>query len=130
MRVARAVLDGLWENGVKYIFGIPAGSVNALFDELYDMPMMQPIVVKHEGAAGYMAAAYAKATGRLAVCIGSSGPGATNLVTGAANALREQLPVLFITGHVPVSTQGLNASQELRVDPVFAPITKSSVTVL
>lgn len=129
MRVARAVLDCLSEHGVRYIVGIPAGSVNAIFDELYDLPKIQPIVVKHEGAAGYMAAAYAKATGGLAVCIGSSGPGATNLVTGAANALREQLPVLFITGHVPVSTQGLNASQELRVDPVFSPITKSSVTV-
>ncbi len=129
MRVARAVLDYLAACGVKYLFGIPAGSVNALFDELYDMPQIEPVVVKHEGAAGYMAAAYARAAGQLAVCVGSSGPGATNLLTGAANAMREHLPVLFLTGHVPVPTEGLNASQELAADPLFRPVTKWSVTV-
>ena len=129
MRVARAVLDYLIEGGVRHLFGIPAGSVNAIFDELYDLPQIEPVIVKHEGAAGYMAAAYARATGRLAVCIGSSGPGATNLLTGAANAMREHLPVLFLTGHVPVQTQGRNASQELAADPLFRPVTKSSVTV-
>ena len=95
MRVAKAVLNYLAACGVKYLFGIPAGSVNALFDELYDMPQIEPVVVKHEGAAGYMAAAYARATGQLAVCIGSSGPGATNLLTGAATRCGSTCPCCF-----------------------------------
>ncbi|MFC0186816.1 thiamine pyrophosphate-binding protein [Fictibacillus aquaticus] len=129
MKAVRAVLDYLKSGGVEYIFGIPAGSVNAFFDELYEMPEIKPVVTKHEGAASYMAAAYAKYSKSLGVCIACSGPGATNLVTGAANAMREHLPVLFLTGAVPVNTEGLNASQELDVAPVFAPVTKYSVSV-
>ncbi|WKA53072.1 thiamine pyrophosphate-binding protein [Planococcus shixiaomingii] len=129
MKAVRASIEYLKDMGVKHVFGIPAGSVNAFFNELYDIPEITPIVTKHEGAAGYMAGAYAKYTNQLSVCIGSSGPGATNLVTGAANAMREHLPVLFLTGAVPVSTMGLNASQELDADPVFKPVTKYSVTV-
>ena len=119
MKAVRTVLEYLKGNGVKYIFGIPAGSVNAFFNELYDMPEITPIVTKHEGAASYMAAAYAKYTNQMSVCIGCSGPGGTNLVTGAANAMREHLPVLFLTGAVPVNTVGLNASQELDAEPIF-----------
>lgn len=129
MKAARTVLDYLKSNGVKYIFGIPAGSVNGFFDELYDMPEITPIITKHEGAASYMAASYAKQANEMSVCIACSGPGATNLVTGAANAMREHLPVLFLTGAVPVNTVGLNASQELDVETVFRPVTKYSVTV-
>ncbi|MGM8365928.1 thiamine pyrophosphate-binding protein [Virgibacillus sp. W0181] len=129
MKIARLLLEYLKMNGVKYIFGIPAGSVNAIFDELNDVPEITPIVTKHEGAASYMAAAYAKYTNQLAVSIGCSGPGATNLVTGAANAMREHLPILFITGSVPLNTMGLNSSQELDVAPVFSPVTKYSTLV-
>lgn len=129
MKAARAVLEFLKGSGVKHIFGIPAGSVNAFYDALYDMPEIEPVVTKHEGAASYMAAAYAKYTGQMSVSIGCSGPGGTNLVTGAANAMREHLPVLFLTGAVPVNTMGLNASQELDVAPVFGSITKYSVIV-
>ena len=129
MKAARTVLEFLKNNGVKYIFGIPAGSVNAFFDELYDMPDIKPVVTKHEGAATYMSAAYAKYSGELSVSIGCSGPGGTNLVTGAANAMREHLPILFLTGAVPVQTMGHNASQELDAAPIFNPITKYSVIV-
>ena len=129
MKAARMVLEYLKGNGVQHIFGIPAGSVNAFFDELYEMNEITPIVTKHEGAASYMAAAYAKYTDHLSVAIGCSGPGGTNLVTGAANAMREHLPVLFITGAVPVNTVGYNASQELDAEPIFRPVTKYSVTV-
>lgn len=129
MKAVRAVLDYLQGNGVQHIFGIPAGSVNAFFDELYDMPALTPIVTKHEGAASYMAAAYAKYTNQISVCIACSGPGGTNLVTGAANAMREHLPVLFLTGAVPVNTVGLNASQELDAEPIFRSVTKYSVTI-
>lgn len=130
MKAVRGVLEFLEGNGVKYIFGIPAGSVNAFYDQLLDFPDITPIVTKHEGAASYMAAAYAKYSQQLSVCIGSSGPGGTNLLTGAANAMREHLPILFLTGAVPVSTMGLNASQELDAQALFQPITKYSVTVL
>lgn len=88
MKAARVVLEYLKAREIKHIFGIPAGSVNAIFNELYDMPEITPIIAKHEGAASYMAAAYAKYTNRLSVSIGCSGPGSTNLVTGAANAMR------------------------------------------
>ncbi|WP_142827806.1 thiamine pyrophosphate-binding protein [Planococcus soli] len=130
MKAIRSVLEFLEENGVKYVFGIPAGSVNAFYDQLYDFPEITPIVTKHEGAASYMAASYAKYSQKLSVCIGSSGPGGTNLVTGAANAMREHLPILFLTGAVPVSTMGLNASQELDAQAIFQSVTKYSVTVL
>ncbi|MBO7746811.1 thiamine pyrophosphate-binding protein [Paenibacillus sp. MWE-103] len=129
MKAARAVLEFLKKSGVRHLFGIPAGSVNAFFDELYEMPEIETVVAKHEGAASYMAAAYAKYAGQLSVAIGCSGPGGTNLVTGAANAMREHLPVLFLTGAVPVGTMGLNASQELDAVPVFKPVTKYSVLV-
>ncbi len=129
MKAASAVLEYLIKGGVKYLFGIPAGSVNAIFDALYDRAEITPVIAKHEGAASYMAAAYAKHANKLAVCIGCSGPGSTNLITGAANAQREHLPVLFITGHVPLRTVGLNASQELNAAPLFTPVTKYSTTV-
>ncbi|KHE72794.1 thiamine pyrophosphate-binding protein [Halobacillus sp. BBL2006] len=129
MKSVRAVLDYLESGNVSYIFGIPAGSVNAFFDELYDTPSITPIITKHEGAASYMAAAYAKYSQSLGVCIGSSGPGGTNLITGAANAMREHLPVLFLTGAVPVNTVGLNASQELHADPLYQSVTKYSKRV-
>ncbi len=129
VKAARSILEFLKINGVRYMFGIPAGSVNAIFDELYEMTEITPVVTKHEGAASYMAAAYAKYSSQLSVVIGCSGPGGTNLVTGAANALREHLPVLFLTGAVPVNTMGLNASQELDASPIFAPVTKYSVIV-
>ncbi|QAS52578.1 thiamine pyrophosphate-binding protein [Halobacillus litoralis] len=129
MKSVRAVLDYLVSGDVSYIFGIPAGSVNAFFDELYDTPSITPVICKHEGAASYMAASYAKYSNSLGVCIGSSGPGATNLITGAANAMREHLPVLFLTGSVPVNTVGLNASQELHADPLYQSVTKYSQRV-
>lgn len=75
MKAARAVLEYLKGLGVRHIFGIPAGSVNVLFDQLVEMPEITPVVTKHEGAASYMAAAYAKYSGQLSVAIGCSGPG-------------------------------------------------------
>lgn len=129
MKAVRAILHFLRRGGVKHVFGIPAGSVNAFFDELYDMKEITPIIVKHEGAASYMAASYAKYANSLSVCIASSGPGATNLLSGCANAMREHIPVLFLTGAVPVSVVGMNASQELDAEPIFRSVTKYSVTV-
>ncbi|PPA71861.1 thiamine pyrophosphate-binding protein [Jeotgalibacillus proteolyticus] len=129
MKNAGHIIDYLIQGEVEYLFGIPAGSVNAIFDELYDRKELTPVVAKHEGAAALMAAAYAKYSGKLGVVIGCSGPGAMNLVTGAANAQREQIPLLILTGAVPLSTMGWNASQELNAEPVFKPVTKYSKRV-
>ncbi|KQN99994.1 thiamine pyrophosphate-binding protein [Paenibacillus sp. Leaf72] len=126
MRAIEAGLRFLIKQGVKYIFGIPAGSINALYDCLYDLPELQAVVAKHETSSGYMAAAYTRITGIPAVCVGSSGPGATNLVTPAASAWKEKLPVIFLTGSVPSTKLGKGGAQELGADPIFAPVTKLS----
>ncbi len=126
MRAIEAGLRFLQEQGVKFIFGIPAGSINALYDVLMDMAELKPIIVKHETSAGYMAAAYTRISGVPSVCTGSSGPGATNLVTAAANAWIEKLPVIFITGSVPSTKIGKGGAQELDAVSIFASITKYS----
>ncbi|MBP1990393.1 thiamine pyrophosphate-binding protein [Paenibacillus eucommiae] len=130
MRAIEIGLQLLVERGVRHIFGIPAGSINALYDTLLDMPELRPIVAKHETTAGYMATAYTRITGTPSVCVGSSGPGATNLISAAANAWKEKLPVLFITGSVPSTKLGKGGAQELAADPLFEPITKTSSLAL
>jgi acetolactate synthase-1/2/3 large subunit len=130
MRAIEAGLRFLNKQGVKYVFGIPAGSINALYDALLDVPEMRPIVAKHEASAGYMAAAYARISGIPAICVGSSGPGATNMVTAAANAWKEKLPVIFITGSVPIRKFGKGGAQELYADAIFSSVTKYSGMVL
>ncbi len=130
MRAIEAGLRFLLDHGVKYVFGIPAGSINALYDALFDLPEMKPIVVKHETSAGYAASAYTRITGIPSLCVGSSGPGATNLITAAANAWKEKLPVIFITGSVPSTKIGKGGAQELGAEAIFAPVTKLSQTVL
>lgn len=130
MRAIEVGLRFLLQQGVQYIFGIPAGSINATYDALLDIPELKPIVAKHETSAGYMAAAYTRITGIPSVCVGSSGPGATNLVTPAANAWKEKLPVIFITGSVPSTKLGKGGAQELYAEPIFASITKWSKTVM
>jgi acetolactate synthase I/II/III large subunit len=129
MRAIEAGLRYLLSCGIKHIFGIPAGSINALYDSLFDIPEFRPIVTKHETGAGYMAIAYTRITGIPSVCVGSSGPGAMNLVTAAANAQEEKLPIIFITGLVPSTKLGKGGAQELDANPVFSSITKYSTTV-
>ncbi|HEY0828281.1 MAG TPA: thiamine pyrophosphate-binding protein [Bacilli bacterium] len=126
MRAIEAGLTFLQNQGVRFIFGIPAGSINALYDVLMDMPELKPVIVKHETSAGYMAAAYTRISGLPSVCTGSSGPGATNLVTAAANAWIEKLPILFITGSVPSTKIGKGGAQELDAVSIFTSITKYS----
>ncbi len=130
MRAIEVGLRFLQKQGVQYIFGIPAGSINAIYDSLLDIEGLMPIVAKHESSSGYMAAAYTRITGIPSVCVASSGPGATNLITPAANAWKEKLPVIFITGSVPSSKLGMGGAQELNAEPLFASITKLSRTVM
>lgn len=130
MRAIEAGLRFLVQMGVNHIFGIPAGSINALYDAMIDIPELKSVIVKHETSAGYMAASYTRITGVPSVCVGSSGPGATNLVSAAANAWVEKLPILFITGSVPSTKLGKGGAQELAAEPIFSSITKLSKTVL
>lgn len=124
MRAIEIGLRYLVDCGLKYVFGIPAGSINALYDCLLNIPELKPIIAKHEISAGYMATAYTRISGLPSLCVASSGPGATNLVTAAANAMKEKLPVIFITGSVPVSKIGKGGAQELNAVPIFESITK------
>lgn len=130
MRAIEVALRFLVQQGVKYVFGIPAGSINAIYDALMDIPELNPIVAKHENSSGYMAGAYTRITGIPSLCVASSGPGATNLVTPTANAWKQKLPVIFITGSVPSTKLGKGGAQELYAEPIFASITKMSRTVL
>ena len=130
MRAIEVGLRFLVQQGVRYVFGIPAGSINAIYDALLDIPELKPIVAKHENSSGYMAGAYTRITGLPSICVASSGPGATNLVTPAANAWKQKLPVIFITGSVPSGKMGKGGAQELYAEPIFASITKMSRTIL
>ncbi|NOU86487.1 thiamine pyrophosphate-binding protein [Paenibacillus sp. LMG 31460] len=130
MRAIEVGLRFLVQQGLRYVFGIPAGSINAVYDALLDIPELKPIVAKHENSSGYMAGAYTRITGLPSICVASSGPGATNLVTPAANAWKQKLPVIFITGSVPSGKMGKGGAQELYAEPIFASITKMSRTVL
>src|SRR5665647_2418033 len=130
MRAIEAGLRVLIASGMKYVFGIPAGSINALYDAIMDLPELKPVVAKHETGAGYMAAAYTRITGIPSLCVGSSGPGATNLVTAAAHAWKEKLPVIFITGSVPLSKMGKGGAQELNGEVLFTSVTKYNKTVV
>src|SRR5690606_673612 len=99
MRAGEAFVQALKDEGVEVIFGYPGGAVLPIYDILYSADIKH-VLVRHEQGAAFMAAGYARATGRPAVCLATSGPGATNLVTGIANAYMDSIPVVFFTGNV------------------------------
>src|SRR6188508_2101820 len=123
MRGADALIGALERAGVETVFGIPGGACLPLYDALYDSP------IRHELAAGHAAEGYARASGRVGVAIGTSGPGATNLVTAIADAQMDSTPTLFITGQVKTSLRGTNAFQEADVIGITQPIVKHSIAV-
>ncbi|MDF2803412.1 MAG: thiamine pyrophosphate-dependent enzyme possible carboligase or decarboxylase, partial [Anaerocolumna sp.] len=129
MRIARAILEYLKTAGVDYLFGIPAGTISPLFDALNDVDL-KAIVAKNEGGAAYMAARYASATGKMAVCLGAGGVGANNMVNGIGDAYRAKAPALIITGYVHRWQIGKGAIQELNTEEILKPITKYSKTIL
>ena len=96
---AEILVDSLLAQGVEYVFALPGGAVLTLFDQLYDAPL-KTILTRHEQGAGHMADGYARATGKVGVCIATSGPGATNLVTAIATAYMDSIPLVAITGQV------------------------------
>jgi len=125
------MLEILEEEGVEYIFGVPGGPLTALFEALQDRGRIRLVMAKHEGGAAFMAASYARVSGRLAVCCGTSGPGATNAITGIASAHADSLPILFLTGQVGTGVFGKGAIQEsstfgLDLVTLLRPVTKLS----
>ena len=112
MSVAQAILEILEKEGVEYIFGIPGGPLTGFFEALHGFRKIRFVLAKHEGGAAFMAAAYARVTGRLGVCCVTTGPGATNAITGIASAYADGLPVLLLTGQVSTQVFGKGAIQE------------------
>ncbi len=128
MRGADALIGALERAGVDTIFGIPGGACLAIYDALHDSPIRH-VLMRHEAAAGHAAEGYARATGRVGVAIGTSGPGATNLVTPIADAQMDSTPTLFITGQVKTTLRGTNAFQEADVIGITAPLVKHSFAI-
>jgi acetolactate synthase I/II/III large subunit len=129
---AFALLDSLKRHGVDHIFGYPGGAILPIYDEVYrfeERGDIQHILVRHEQGAAHAADGYARATGKVGVCFGTSGPGATNLVTGIATAHMDSIPMVVITGQVPSNVIGSDAFQETDIFGITLPIVKHSYVV-
>src|SRR5438477_10201038 len=109
---AKALLDSLKRQGVQVIFGYPGGAVIPIYAAIYEEEEIRHILVRHEQGSAHMAEGYAKVTGKVGVCLATSGPGATNLVTGLADAYMDSVPVVALTGQVPTHMIGTDAFQE------------------
>lgn len=125
---SQAVVNALLNEGVEYIFGIPGGAVLPLYDALYDAPFRH-VLARHEQAAALAADGYARVTGKVGVCIATSGPGATNLITGLATSYIDSVPVVAITGNVPRDLIGTDAFQEADTYGLSMPVTKHNYIV-
>jgi acetolactate synthase-1/2/3 large subunit len=121
---AEIFVDALVAEGVDVMFGYPGGQVIALFDALYGRKDIRLILVRHEQAAAHAADGYARATGKVGVCVATSGPGATNLTTGIATANFDSVPMVAVTGQVPTHLIGNDAFQEADTTGITRPITK------
>jgi acetolactate synthase-1/2/3 large subunit len=129
---AYVLIDSLIQNGVEHIFGYPGGAILPIYDELYyweKANLIKHILVRHEQSAAHAADAYARATSKVGVCFATSGPGATNLVTGIANARMDSIPLVIITGQVGRTFIGTDAFQETDIFGITLPIIKHSYTV-
>ncbi|MHA7651338.1 acetolactate synthase large subunit [Mycobacterium sp. ML4] len=126
---AQAVIRSLEALDVDIIFGIPGGAVLPVYDPLFDSQQLRHVLVRHEQGAGHAASGYAHATGRVGVCMATSGPGATNLVTPLADAQMDSIPVVAITGQVGRQLIGTDAFQEADISGITMPITKHNFLV-
>jgi len=122
-------MEALVRQGVDTIFGYPGGVVLPLYDEMLNWPQVRHVLVRHEQCAAHMADGYARATNRVGVCLATSGPGATNLVTGIANASMDSIPMVAITGNVNSWSIGKDAFQETDIQGITIPITKHNYLV-
>jgi acetolactate synthase-1/2/3 large subunit len=129
---AYILIDNLIQNGVEHIFGYPGGAILPIYDELYFWEknnLIKHILVRHEQSAAHAADAYARSTNKVGVCFATSGPGATNLVTGIATARMDSIPLVIITGQVTRTFIGTDAFQETDIFGITLPIVKHSYTV-
>ena len=129
MTGAQAIVRSLEEIGADVVFGIPGGAILPAYDPLYDSEKVRHVLVRHEQGAGHAATGYAQATGRVGVCMATSGPGATNLVTPLADAAMDSVPVVAITGQVGQSLIGTDAFQEADISGITMPVTKHNFLV-
>ena len=129
VRGARILLECLKEQGVDTVFGYPGGAVLNIYDELYNFKGITHYMTSHEQGAAHAADGYARATGKVGVVFATSGPGATNLVTGIANAYMDSVPMVAITGQVPTSLIGKDSFQEVDIVGITLPITKHNFIV-
>jgi acetolactate synthase-1/2/3 large subunit len=126
---ADAVCEALIRRGAEVVFGFPGGVLLPLYDVLGDYPELRHILVRHEQGAAHAADGYARATGEVGVCLATSGPGATNLVTGIGNAMLDSVPMVAITGNVVSSLLGKDAFQEIDITGITLPTTKHNYLV-
>src|SRR6201747_527643 len=126
---AQALIRSLEEVGAENVFGIPGGAILPAYDPLYDSTRVRHILTRHEQGAGHAAEGYAQATGRVGVCMATSGPGATNLVTPIADAYMDSVPMVAITGQVALNSIGTDAFQEADIRGITMPITKHNFLV-
>src|SRR3712207_4309060 len=125
---AQSLVRSLEAVGVDVVFGIPGGAILPAYDPLFDSHVRH-VLVRHEQGAGHAATGYAQATGRVGVCMATSGPGATNLVTPLADAHMDSVPIVAITGQVPSAAIGTDAFQEADIRGITMPITKHNFLV-
>ncbi|WP_434564878.1 biosynthetic-type acetolactate synthase large subunit [Thermoanaerobacterium thermosaccharolyticum] len=128
LKGSQVIIEVLKEQDLDTIFGIPGGSVIPLYDALYDSDLKH-ILATHEQMAAHMADGYARVTGKVGVCIATSGPGATNLVTGIANAYMDSVPIVAITGQVATNLIGKDSFQEVDIAGITMPVTKHNFIV-
>src|SRR5260221_7222845 len=128
MKGAQAIWETLVAEGIDVVFGYPGGAIMPAYDAVLDYPVRH-VLVRHEQGAAHMADGYARASGKVGVALATSGPGATNLVTGIATAMLDSSPIVCITGQVSSSLLGSDAFQETDVTGVTLPITKHNYLV-
>ena len=126
---AQSLVKSLEQAGADTVFGIPGGAILPAYDPLYDSQSVRHILVRHEQGAGHAAQGYAMVTGKVGVCMATSGPGATNLVTPIADAHMDSVPIVAITGQVASPAIGTDAFQEADIRGITMPITKHSFLV-
>ncbi len=127
---SQIIIECLLEQGVDTIFGYPGGAILNVYDELYRyQDRIRHVLTSHEQGASHAADGYARATGRVGVCMATSGPGATNLVTGIATAYMDSVPMVAITCNVALSLLGKDSFQEVDIAGITMPITKHSFIV-
>lgn len=129
MTGAQAIVRSLEELGADVVFGIPGGAVLPLYDPLYSSTKVRHVLTRHEQGAGHAATGYAQASGKVGVCIATSGPGATNLVTPLADAMLDSVPIVAITGQVGASLLGTDAFQEADIRGITIPVTKHNFMI-